>query len=67
MGKSKRAERSLMCFDVFLRHFVAVTPLEIKMTILVLLLLNMTIFFGQDPLLCTLFPRTHLGTIVVHR
>jgi hypothetical protein len=33
---------------VFLRLFVAVTPSKFKMTILVLLLLNMTIFFGQD-------------------
>jgi hypothetical protein len=55
-GKSKRAKRSnLTCFVVFLRLFVAVTPSKFKMTILVLLLLNMTIFFGQD-----LAPAAHI-------
>jgi hypothetical protein len=67
-GKSKRAKRSnLTCFVVFLRLFVAVTPL--KMTILVLLLLNMTIFFGQD-LATTVYiismntPWYHCGTLI---
>jgi hypothetical protein len=52
---------------VFLRLFVAVTPLKIKMTILILLLLNMTIFFGQDLatavcIISTNAPWYHCGT-----
>jgi hypothetical protein len=71
MGKSKRAKwiNLRTCFGVFLRLFMAVTPSKFKMTILILLLLNMTIFFGQDlaPAMYIIFMNTpwyHCSTLI---